>query len=267
MRVRVYNKCTNGYFISEVYAIINTGYYKKYLVVENIDNKRYFRLVEYLDKSKSNLPVNINVISSIDLSESWVYKEDSDLKDISDTLDAKDKNDSFYCYQGYDFILEQKDLLITLLKGEQVAYELLRGNEKEISTKLGGWNYVESVDDIQNLMGIFHGFHDSVLRNLNYVSGSGKDEKGNMHLENIREVLMIFDSIWSNSIEIVFEGVLVLNLRPAKDNYSSELFTATIMLKDKAILFYDDKVKSEQENYEGTWINSLGMRWRFTDNL
>jgi len=267
MRVRVYDKCTNSYFISEVYAIINNGYYKKYLVVKEIDGKRYFRLVEYLDKAKSNLPVNINVISSIDLSESWICKKDSDLKDISNNLDERDKNDSFYLFRGYDFILEQKDFLIALLKGEQVAYELLRGNEKEISTKLEGWNYVESEDDIQNLMGIFHGFHDSVLRNLNYVSGSGKDEKGNMHLENVRQVSMVFDSLWSNSIEILFEGVLVLNLRPAKDNYSDELFTATIMLKDKAILFYDDKVKSEQENYEGTWINALGMRWIFLDSI
>ena len=55
---------------------------------------------------------------------------------------------------------------------------------------------------------------------------------------------------------------LVLNLRPAKDNYSSNLFAATIMLKDKTILFYDDKVNSEHENYEGTRINALGMRWR-----
>ncbi|MBL4937458.1 hypothetical protein JK636_17190 [Clostridium sp. YIM B02515] len=53
-----------------------------------------------------------------------------------------------------------------------------------------------------------------------------------------------------------------LNLRPAKDNYSSDLFSATIMLRDEAILFYDDDVNSEQEDYEGTWINALGMRWR-----
>lgn len=267
MRVRVYDKCTNGYFISEVYAIINTGYYKKYLVVESIDNKRYFRLVEYLDKSKSNLPVNINVISSIDLSESWVYKEDSDLKDISDSLDVKDKNDSFYRYRGYDFILEQKNLLIVLLKGEQVAYELLRGNEKEISTKLEGWNYVESEEDIPTLMKTFNIFHDSLLRNLNYVSGSGKGEKGINVTDNIRQISMIFDSLWSNSIEIVFEGLLVLNLRPAQDNYCSDLFSATIILKDKTILFYDDEVNSEQENYEGTWVNALGMRWRFADSL
>lgn len=112
-------------------------------------------------------------------------------------------------------------------------------------------------------MEIFHGFHDSVLRNLNYVSGSGKGEKGIIVSDSIRQVAMIFDSLWSESIEIVFEGVLLLNLRPAQDKYSSEWFSATILFKDRAIQFYDDKVDSEQQNYEGTWINALGMRWSF----
>ena len=34
--------------------------------------------------------------------------------------------------------------------------------------------------------------------------------------------------------------MLALNLRPAKDNYTSELFSITILLKDKTVLFYDD---------------------------
>ncbi|WP_312522677.1 hypothetical protein [Anaerospora sp.] len=262
MRVRVYDKQSNSYFISEVYAIINTGYYEKYLILESKNDARYFRLVEYLYKSNSNLPVNVNLISSNDLTE-WIFKEENDLKDINSRLDAKDKNDSFYSYRGYNFIFKQENLLITLLKGEQVDYESMCGREKEVSTKLDSWIYIESENDIHNLMEIFHGFHDSVLRNLNYISGSGKRDKGIIVSDSIRQVSMIFDSLWSESIEIVFEGVLLLNLRPAQDKYSSDLSSATILIKDSAILFYDDKVDYEQKSYEGTWINALGMRWRF----
>jgi len=111
-------------------------------------------------------------------------------------------------------------------------------------------------------MQTFEGFHDSVLRTLNYISGSAKDGKGMSVQDYLRQVSMIFDSDWSECIEIVFEGVLALNLRPAKDNYCSDLFSATLLIKDETILFYDDEVSSEQENYEGTWINALGMRWR-----
>lgn len=111
MRVRVYDKCTNSYFVSEVYAAINSGYYEKYLVVEKIDNNRYFRLFEYLDKAGNgpSYPVDINVISTNELPEPWVSKTESDLKDFSDKLDAKDKNNSLYSFRGYAFIFEQKE--------------------------------------------------------------------------------------------------------------------------------------------------------------
>lgn len=262
MRVRVYDKHSNSYFVSEVYAIINTGYYKKYLIVESKNDTRYFRLVEYMDKSTGNLPVNVNLISSNELTE-WISKGENDLKNINDQLNAKDKNASFYSYNGYNFIFEQENLLIALLKGEQVDYESMCGIEKEVSTKLDSWIYIENENDIHHLLEIFHGFHDSVLRNLNYISGSGKRDTGIIVSDSIRQVSMIFDSLWSESIEIIFEGILLLNLRPAQDKYSSDLSSATILIKDSAILFYDDKVDSEQKNYEGTWINALGMRWRF----
>lgn len=265
MRVRVYDKDTNNYFVSEVYAIINSGYYEKYLVLEEVGNKRCFRMFDYLDKSNGgpHFPVNINVISPNELPEPWVDKTEPDLKYFMDKLDAKDKYNSLYSFRGYAFIFEQKDILITLFKGNKVSYEEMMGNKKQICTKLAGWNYVESEEDIHNIMKTFGGFHDSVLRTLSYVSGHEKDEKGCLVLDNVRQVSMVFDSQWSNSIEIIFEGVLALNLRPAKDNYSSELFSATILLKDKTILFYDDEVNSEQKDFEGTWINALGMRWRF----
>lgn len=264
MRIRVYNKYTNKYFVSEVYGIINSGYYEKYLVLEIIDDRKYFQIYEYLDKSKKGpiYPVNINVISSNELPEPWITKKETDLKYYNDKLNAKDRNNGFYSYRGYAFILEQKDSLIKLLKGNKVTYDELIGNRKDICTKLDGWNYIECEKDIHNLMKIFNGFHDSVLRDLNYISGSGKCEKGMIVTDNIRQVTMKFDSDWSDSIEIVFEGVLVLNLIPARDNYTSDLFSATIMIKDETILFYNDEVDSEQTNYEGTWVKSLGMRWK-----
>lgn len=265
MRVRVFDKEANNYFVSEVYAIINLGYYEKYLVVKKVGNSRYFKLFDYLDKTEGGpvYPVNINIISSNELPEPWVNKTESELKYFHNELGTVNKNNSIYSFRGYAFILEQKEQLLALFKGNEIAYEKIRGNKIAISTKLFGWNYVESETDIQNLMEEFGGFHDSVLRNLNYISGSGRTNEGMMVSDSIRQVSMIFDSDWSDSIEIVFEGVLALNLRPAKDNYSSDLYSATIMLKDETIFYYDDEVESEQKNYVGTWVHALGMRWRY----
>lgn len=221
-------------------------------------------MFDYLDKSNggSHFPVNINVISSNELPERWVYKTEPDLKYFMDKLDTNDKYKSLYNYRGYAFVFEQKDLLIELFTGNKVTFEEMIANNKRICTKLTGWDYVESEEDIHNIMKTFCGFHDSVLRTLNYISGSRKVKREMIVTDDIRQVSMIFDSDWSDSIEIVFEGVLALNLRPAKDNYTSELFSATILLKDKTILFYDDEVNSEQKDFEGAWINALGMRWK-----
>lgn len=51
MRIRVYDKHLGSYFQSEVYAIINTGYYEKYLVSVPSESGGYMKLYDYLDKS------------------------------------------------------------------------------------------------------------------------------------------------------------------------------------------------------------------------
>jgi hypothetical protein len=149
--------------------------------------------------------------------------------------------------------------------------ELLKGKVLPISiwdryapdTRLKNWNYIESEDDINHLMSTFHEFHDAVLRTLNYVSGSGKANNGGMYVtDSIRQVSMIFDSDWSESIEMVFEGVLKLNLCPAKDNYCSDILAAMLEKEDEIIKFYTGE-KEEIKEYDGTWIESLGLRWRF----
>lgn len=47
MWLRVYDKRTNSYFVSEIYAIINSGYYEKYLVLDERNNKVYWYTLIY----------------------------------------------------------------------------------------------------------------------------------------------------------------------------------------------------------------------------
>lgn len=264
MRVRVYDKATNKYLVSEVYAIINSGYYAKYLILEHKEMDKFFCFYEYLDKSikTAHLPVNINIISCDELPEPWIVRAESDIRTLN-KFNVNDKYNGLFEYRGYEFVFKQTDLLNKLLKGHKVRYEELRGNEKELSSTLMDWNYVNSNEDINNLMNKFHSFHDSVLKSLSYISGAGKVDNGMSVTDYLRQVTILFDSDWSDSIEIVFEGVLALNLRPAKDNYSSDLYSATIILKDETIIFFDSDYVSDMKDYEGTCINSLGMRWRF----
>lgn len=263
MIVRVYDRANKEYFISEVYAIINIGYYEKFLVLQETSSIQGYRLIEYLNKStdEHNLEVNINIISTNKLPELWISKDEHELKKYNSRLNASNKNASFFSFRGYGYVLKNDNYLLKLLKGKVLTANIW--GKYSPDTRLKNWNYIEKEEDINHLMSTFHEFHDSVLRTLNYVSGSGKAENGGMYVtDSIRQVSMIFDSEWSESIEMVFEGVLILNLCPAKDNYCSDIFAATFEKEDEIIRFYTGEKESIQE-YDGTWIESLGLRWRF----
>lgn len=155
-------------------------------------------------------------------------------------------------------------MLISLFKGALVPYEDLMGDRKEIYTKLDGWNYIESNGDIEFLMNSYGGFHDSVLVSLNYISGSKCVGKWMKVSDEIRRVSMTFDG-YKKSLELVFEGTVLLNLRPADEGSVNILGCATITLEDHIISFFDGDVVGNPEEYEYTWIKAYGLRWRFID--
>ncbi len=46
-------------------------------------------------------------------------------------------------------------------------------------------------------------------------------------------------------------------------SYTSNLFDASIILKDETIYFFTAYVKEVDESFNGTWIKSLEVRWRY----
>jgi len=100
-----------------------------------------------------------------------------------------------------------------------------------------------------------------VLKELNYSSGAYVDDENRMYCtDSVRQVTMRFDSQWCRSIEMVFEGVIGLNLRPSSDNTTSFLYGASMFVQDGIISFYDSHIDSIDKSYEGTWIESFGLR-------
>ena len=111
------------------------------------------------------------------------------------------------------------------------------------------------------------GFHDSVLKELNYISGAYVNNDKSMYpMADLRKVTMCFESQWCQSIEMIFEGVTALNLRPSGDNYDSIIFDASLYLKDASIFFSDCYLEQIDKPYEGTWITAYSLRWRFISN-
>jgi hypothetical protein len=284
MRVRVYDKETGRYFKSEVYAVINEGWYAQYLVLVPDENGAYLKLFDYLDKSREGpiYPVNVNVITK-DVPEAWL-KKGSQFLQLIQSVFLKYKSDSkFDSFRGYPWLLDDRDILLALASGNTIRFEDIKTKDKYVSSMLPGWNYVEKQGDADEFMKKCRYFHDSVLTQMSYVSGAGASEGGGPRnagkaglpsggikpTDDVRRVTMCFDSLWGWSLEAVFEGVVSLNLRPAPDNYSSEISEASIRIKDETVYFFTDyveKVTDEKlSSHEGTWIGAYGLRWRFLE--
>ena len=64
---------------------------------------------------------------------------------------------------------EETELLIDLL--EDGSVDKIKFGIENLSSKLEGWNYIESNSDIDYLMKEYAGFYDTILKEMSYVSG------------------------------------------------------------------------------------------------
>jgi len=260
--------CLSGiYFKSEVYAVINGGWYSKYLLVVPSDDGGYFKFFEYLDKSTSQNQIYKTLINTIiadfDSRFERFYIRSSGVEEKIDGFEELlDKDTRFFEYNGYLWIYENKELLCELVKGGTVSIK--NYTDRLIDYKTEGWNYIESQGDIDSLMEQTCSFHDSVLKDISYVSGSYVDGQKNMYCcEDGKILTMRFDSQCCKNIEMVFEGVTALNLRPVPDNYTSNIYGASLFLRDACIFFCDSETKDIDREYKGTWVEAYNLRWRF----
>ena len=196
----------------------------------------------------------------------WIHKQTDEIdKKLCDYTKLLGDDIRFFEYKGYSWIYADKPLLTELLNGGAVStisyeHQILNVN----ICQLEGWHYVNKLHDIEFILEQTRGFHDSVLKELTYLSGAYVDNKNNMHCtDSIRQVAMRFDSQWCRSVEMVFEGVVALNLRPYSDNESSYLYDASFFIQNETVFFFDSQINEIDNSYEGTWIASYGLRWRF----
>lgn len=263
MKVRVLDKETGRYFKSEVYALVNTGWYERRLVRMPGENGGCMRFFDYLDREAQGHPVLINKIvpgSSLD----WIWRRSDgvsvQMPGFEGKLPGKTK---FFEYIGVPWLFEQRELLCRLLRGESIPVEGSPFEGRCYTSDEPGWNYVENPGDAGRLLGEFCGFHDSVLRELSYISGAHANEDGSMcPVDDVRRVTMEFDCQWSPGVELVFEGVTALNLRPAEDNYMSDLYGVSLRVADAQVFFADTEGVEEFPPETGTWISAYSLRWR-----
>ena len=132
------------------------------------------------------------------------------------------------------------------------------------------WNEIVNEKDLKSFMDTMHGFHDSCLKELKYISGAYVNEKLSMFPVNKQRILsMIIQRQFEKPsvIEMQFVGLKYLRLSPNDENYTCEIFDATMLLKEDCVYWCDCGGVSVKdiESYAGTTICASKARWRAAD--
>ena len=130
------------------------------------------------------------------------------------------------------------------------------------------WIEVSSQADLDALMDTFGRFHDGCLKEMHMWTESYVDKDLSMscpfHLDTHVRLLIQRQFETPSAIELLFDGVMHINVAPSQDNYDSIIFDATLLFQDS--IFYWADVRNWSPNQEdsasATWIGGSNLKWR-----
>lgn len=247
MFVRVFDKQQNRYYKSIVYATIGTGWFLQYIVLN--PHTQSFELVDHLDKQYEPAKPLVEIIQP-DRKKFVVYNGAQMLKykhycraNCCEFVEVKQM-------MGYPEILENNAFLEEILANHSVPVGAHQISEKTLCDTTE-WNYILTQADADDFMKKFVGFHDSTLEKVNY-SESGSPV-----------VNAFFDnSGWFGVVELCFEGVQLLKIIPASENYSREILEASLIIENESVFWADAYMEKPNNLYEGSIIRALNLKWR-----
>ncbi|PEI90320.1 hypothetical protein CN679_18005 [Bacillus pseudomycoides] len=128
------------------------------------------------------------------------------------------------------------------------------------------WNTIKTKEDIENLLHLFGGFHDSCLKELYMWTDSFVGEDLSMRVLSGTNVRILFQRQYENpsAIELLFEGVTQFHLTPPPENRDSTIFGASLLLQNNLFYWADDIgwKPNEVTPYEISWIAAKSVKWR-----
>lgn len=130
------------------------------------------------------------------------------------------------------------------------------------------WNELKTQQDINVLLDTFGYFHDGCIKELKYISGEYVAENLSMYPFNSqRKLSIIFQRQYKDPsvIEIVFEGVVKLNLEPNNEQYDEIIFEAFLGINNNLIYWADTKEFSFDNPTNCTWVAANRAKWRVAD--
>ena len=130
------------------------------------------------------------------------------------------------------------------------------------------WIPLTSQADLDQLMRTFGDFHDGCLREAHIWTESFVDTEMRMSVASDLEtrVRLLIQRQWRDpsAIELLFEEVTALHLRPSPQDYDSIIVCALMLSRDG--MFYwaedDDWSLDSPKRDEVTWIAAKKLSWR-----
>ena len=129
------------------------------------------------------------------------------------------------------------------------------------------WTELKTEEELTAFMNRVSWFHDSVLKELSYVSGAYVDEELSMHPVDDKACLRVLVQRQNETLpelELEFSGLQELRLYPTDSSYTSEIFDAALFLRNGYICFCDcgDIGPEDFNDYRGTSVRAKSLRWQ-----
>lgn len=248
MFVRVFDKEKNIYYKSMVYATVGIGWFLQYIVLN--PHTRSFELVDYLDKQHQPARRLVEIIQA-DHAEFVAYEGSHLLKYKQFCKTNGYKFVDVKRMMGCQDVLENHAFIADILSNHSVPFDTHKISVRNLSDT-AEWNYILTQADADDFMKMFAGFHDSTLEKINY------SESNSSTIVNA-----VFDnSGWFGIVELCFEGVQMLKIMPSTENYSREIFEASLLVENESVFWADAYMEKPNCSYEGSIIRALNLKWR-----
>ena len=248
MYVRVFDKPNDRYYKSIVYCKLKQEYFDQFIVLNPYENS--FELVDQIDRSTEKYKPIIEYIQHD--TDDWIAYENEELLNWKRNCELYGKSVKLEFLWGYRDVCDNFEFICEVLEKKRVALENSNINIRKL-TEADEWQYILTQEDADDFMKLFVGFHDSTLDKLVF------EEETYMS-----KAIATFDnSEWYGIVEICFERVLAINIRPAEEGYINYIYDATLIVKDETVFWADNYMESEEElTNEDTYIKALSMKWR-----
>lgn len=250
MFARVFDKKTGFFYKSIIYGKLLIGYYERNIVYNPREDA--FELVDYLDKENKDQRVLVPLIEVINSDRNeWITYDKIYVLKLNRFLKSNGISAFIKQYSGYDEVYQDFDFMLRILRDRIVPKSDCSIQIRE-PNDTNQWTYIKTQSDANAFFAVFAGFHDSTLDKIQYVEDY-----------NERSLTVTFDnSGWYGVVELCFEGLISMNLRPGQEHYGREIFSACLFVENECIYWADDALDKENLNYTGSFIKALNLKWR-----